>query len=303
MVRARTRPQPPPWGSGSEEMALETLHVSPDVDGTVFSWNAAARGGLGPHHRHPELELNLVRRGTGSFVVGEKRHSLRPGVLIWLFPAQQHVLIDSSADLEMWIAMFRPSLVQRAAASSRRGTLAELAPAGEFSRRVDPSSPAGRHLDALFAETAAAGHDPDMVNAGLAFLLMRAWAIFDEQGEATFLGDVHPAVERAAIMIRDQPELAHLDDIAAGSGLSPGRLSRLFRLQLGISPIEYRDRRRLERFLELYGDGARRSVTAAAELAGFGSYAQFLRVFRSLTGGSPRDWVHHRTGHQRSARP
>jgi AraC-like DNA-binding protein len=288
MVRARARSQRPPWGSGSDEVALDELHVSHDVDGAVFAWNASARGAVGPHHRHPELELNLVRRGTGSYVVREKRHWLRPGVLMWLFPGQQHVLIDSSPDLELWIALFRPSLVQRAATVSARQTLTALDPPGEFSRRVDPSSDAGRHLEALFAEAAAADHDAEMANAGLAFLLMRAWAIFEEHGEGTFLGDVHPAVERAAIMIRDRPELARLDDIAAGAGLSAGRLSRLFKEQLGISPIEYRDRRRLERFTELYGDGARRSVTAAAELAGFGSYAQFLRVHRSLTGSTPR---------------
>jgi AraC-like DNA-binding protein len=291
MVRARAKSQPLPWGSGSDEVALDELGVSRDVDGTVFTWNASVRGTLGPHHRHPELELNLVRRGTGSYVVREKRHWLRPGVLVWLFPAQQHVLIDSSPDLQLWIAMFRPSLVERVAGSVARGTLAEPDPSGQFSRRVDPASAAGRHLDALFAEVAGASPDTEMANAGFAFLLMRAWSIFQEHGEVNFLGDVHPAVERAAIAIRDRPELTRLDDIAGEAGLSAGRLSRLFKHQLGISPMELRDRRRVERFLELYGDGSRRSVIVAAELAGFGSYAQFLRVFRAVTGSSPRAWT------------
>lgn len=298
MARARAKSPTLQWGSGSEEGALDTLRVAHDVDGAVFSWSAGVRGRLGPHHRHPELELNLVRRGTGSFVLREKRHWLRPGVLTWLFPAQEHVLIDSSSDLEMWIALFRPSLVERAAGAAQRHTLAAQDPPGQFSRRVDPSSDAGRHLEALFAEAAAAVHDDaEIANAGLAFLLMRAWAVFERHGEVTFFGDVHPAVERAAMMIRDQPELNRLDDMAVDSGLSAGRLSRLFKQQLGISPIEYRDRCRVERFLGLYGDGARRSVTAAAELAGFGSYAQFLRVFRTLTGSSPRAWTRRaRTG-------
>jgi AraC-like DNA-binding protein/quercetin dioxygenase-like cupin family protein len=290
-MHARVRWHQPQWGSGQEEQgSLDVLGVSPDAEGTVFTWNAAVwqRPGL---HRHRELEVNLVRRGTGSYLVSEKRHWLRPGVVIWLFPDQEHVLIESSDDLEMWIGLFRPALVARAAQAPGRAMLAERNPPGQFSRRVDPGSDSGKRLDALFAETSASGRDAETVNAGLAFLLMRAWSTFQEEGEETFLGDVHPAVERAAIMIRDKPELARLDDIAVGTGLSPGRLSRLFKLQLGISPIEYRDRRRVERFLELYGDGARRSVTAAAELAGFGSYAQFLRVFRTLTGNSPRAWT------------
>ncbi|HZS14560.1 MAG TPA: helix-turn-helix transcriptional regulator [Candidatus Dormibacteraeota bacterium] len=269
--------------------ALDDLAVAPEVDGTVFVWHAA-RVSL-PTHRHRELELNLVRRGTGSLLVGEKRYWLRPGVLIWLFPGQDHVLLDPSRDLELWIAVFRPELVERLAASGGRGLLDAADPPGTSSRRVDPAGEVGRRLEALFSEVAEAQGDTEMTNAGLAFLLMRAWSAFHEQGEDTFLGDVHPAVERAAMLIRDRPEVARLGDVATAAGLSAGRLSRLFRQQLGLSPMEFRDRRRVERFLELYGDGARRSVVAAAELAGFGSYAQFLRVFRAVTGNTPRAWV------------
>ena len=44
---------------------------------------------------------------------------------------------------------------------------------------------------------------------------------------------------------------------------------------------------RLQRFLRVYGSGRRTTALAAALEAGFGSYAQFYRVFREETGRNP----------------
>jgi AraC-like DNA-binding protein len=78
-----------------------------------------------------------------------------------------------------------------------------------------------------------------------------------------------------------------LEPLARAAGLSPSRLSMLFKRQTGISLTAFRQRRCLEQFLRLYRTGARYSLTEAALLAGFGSYPQFHRVFRRLMGVGP----------------
>ena len=85
-------------------------------------------------HRHAELELNLVVRGTASYLLGDRRYELTPRTLTWLFPGQDHVLVDESADHELWWAVFRPGLVSRAAPPPLLG---ERDPVGEFSRRLE----------------------------------------------------------------------------------------------------------------------------------------------------------------------
>src|SRR5207247_2295767 len=55
-------------------------------------------------HRHAELEVNLVVRGSASYLLGERRYELTPGTLTWLFPGQDHVLVEESADHELWWA-------------------------------------------------------------------------------------------------------------------------------------------------------------------------------------------------------
>jgi transcriptional regulator GlxA family with amidase domain len=49
----------------------------------------------------------------------------------------------------------------------------------------------------------------------------------------------------------------------------------------------YRNQQRLRRFLSAHGDGTRTTVLAAATATGFGSYAQFYRVYRQETGRTP----------------
>jgi AraC-like DNA-binding protein len=229
-------------------------------------------------HTHAELELNLVVGGSARYLVGPRRYDLGPGTLVWLFPGQDHVLVDQSAGYAMWIALFTPGLV---AAVDPPAVLAEAEPAGHFCRTLPRAEAAG--LAALLA--AIAGADAPRANAGLGYLLHSAWASFTAAEAATAGAAVHPAVEHAARVLRD--ESLPLPQLAARVGLSPSRLSRVFRQQTGVSVTDFRNRQRIARFRRIYG-GGRTTLTDAALRAGFGSYPQFHRVHTALTGEPPR---------------
>jgi len=72
--------------------------------------------------------------------------------------------------------------------------------------------------------------------------------------------------------------------------ISPGHLTRVFRTEMGVSLVEYRNRLRIERFFGLVERGGD-NLLAAALAAGFGSYAQFHRVFRKVVGTTPREYI------------
>ncbi|HJP73961.1 MAG TPA: AraC family transcriptional regulator [Pseudonocardiaceae bacterium] len=233
-------------------------------------------------HRHVELEVNLVIRGTATYLLGERRYRLGPGTLTWLFPAQDHVLVDQSADHELWWAVFAPELVSRIAT----GPLLADDPAGEFCRRV----PAGlaRRLRMLCEEIHLADIDnPRITNTGLAYLLALAWQTFLDSDDIVTGTDVHPAVRAAARLLQTDPDAGDLPHLARVVGLSPSHLSRLFKAQTGIPLNRYRNQQRLHRFHLAYGNGEHTTALAAALAAGFGSYAQFYRVFRQETGRNP----------------
>lgn len=252
-------------------------------------WLHRSSAGVASHH-HDELELNFAIAGWADYLVGDRRYRLVRNSLLWLFPRQEHVLLHQSADHEMWILVFHPQVPQRLCRQPNSQTLLQGDPPGEFCRRIAEAGAA--ELAELFAQTASALTNPDLFNAALGHALLLAWREFGQAPEVAGT-DVHPAVEKAARLLRTRSEAGtepSLAAVARQSGLSPSHLARLFRAQTGVSLVEYRNRRRIEKFVEIYGTGKRENMSRAALQSGFGSYAQFFRVFHEVMGCTPAHW-------------
>lgn len=247
-------------------------------------WHYRNQGRTHAMHHHAELEFNLVTQGTGLYLLANRKYQIHRGDLLWLFPAQEHVLIEQTLDLEMWIGVCKPGMVRRLATDAGAEVLRQSDPAGEYCRRLNEGDFA--RLDALLAEVAAAHDQPGLLNAGLSYALLSAWRHFEHAAEVP-VHDVHPAVEKAARLIRDETTSLSLEELARRAGLSPSRLSRLFKQQTGVALVDFRNRQRIENFLRLYGTGQRLTMLDAALEAGFGSYPQFHRVFKRMIGCSP----------------
>jgi AraC-like DNA-binding protein len=235
-------------------------------------------------HHHDELEVNLVLSGRASYLFGSRRVPLVANSMIWLFPEQEHVLINSSNDFSMWVLVFRPGLVRRHAQTGTRRVLRVADPGEVFCREID-----ARRVDLLnqVYQDAASDQGPDVANAALGYALVASWQAYQFSSEPLARIDVHPAVARAAHLISAADDSPALDRLAREAGLSPARLSRLFKQQTGISLTAFRQRKCLERFLRIYGRGARYTLIQAALEAGFGSYPQFHRVFSAVMRMNP----------------
>ncbi len=259
----------------------QQLNLPKGLEGNLWHYRHQGSNAM---HRHAELELNLVTAGRGLYLLENRKYEIRRGDLLWLFPAQEHVLVEQSPDFEMWIGVFRPGAVRRIATDANAKTLRQRNPAGDFCRRLAEAEFAW--LEKLFAEIETTRQQSGLFNAGLSYVFLRAWQHFEHAADVP-ARDVHPAVERTARFIRDGAADLHLDELARRAGLSAPRLSRLFKQQTGVALVEFRNRQRVEKFLEIYGLGRRRKMLDAALEAGFGSYAQFHRIFKRLRGCSP----------------
>ncbi|HVU35605.1 MAG TPA: AraC family transcriptional regulator [Opitutaceae bacterium] len=246
-------------------------------------WHYDNRGRTHATHRHVELEFNLVTRGAGAYLLAHRKYEIRRGDLVWLFPGQEHVLLEQTLDFQMWIGVFKPALVRRVASDPAARILRQANPPGEYCRRL--GGRAFDRLDALCAEVEASHDRPGLFNAGLGYVLANAWQSFQGAAEVS-VPNVHPAVEKAAQFIRDESTTIGLAELAGRCGLSASRLSRLFKQQTGVALVDFRNRQRVERFLRLRENGRLKLIDAALE-AGFGSYPQFHRVFKRVLGCSP----------------
>lgn len=271
----------------------ERLNIDRALDGWMMHYR---HSGLMQHmHRHVELEMNLVMRGRATYLMFDRRRiDIDPRTLIWLFPEQDHILINPSADFEMWVVVFRPAMVKRWTRRPEKARiLSQNKPAGNFSRRLKSGD--ALRLDALLIDLVGAMGSSDQsvrFNAGLPYAMLSAWKSFLDADVSPESASrmVHPSVETAARIIRDEAEPCGIDELARRCGTSPSHLSRMFKRQTGVPLVSYRQRMCLERFMKLYHAGTDLNLMQAALDAGFGSYPQFHRVFKQYMNRRPADY-------------
>lgn len=313
--------QPPRMESYVREVSRGRLDgPSPSSSGSVGSGNVGSSGGAQSHVRPVSsrvfrfssqantsryrdeaedaprhLQLTLCLAGTARFQCGSQIQHIRPATIAWSVPSLRFQFVDSSSDYDAWVADVDGSVVERLGIGMHQRQGAGLA------RLL--TVPSSDRLAAQFGYLASLDTQGEQFGVGLEYLVLSAWA---EQHRATRVDellDVHPVVERAAQLLREQPEQGSLRELAKACGASASWLSRLFREQLGVSLVGYRNQARIDRFFELYREGRGLNLSDAALGAGFGSYAQFHRVFKDTLGFAPGDLKRGVRGALESVRP
>ena len=125
--------------------------------------------------------------------------------------------------------------------------------------------------------------------------LSAALGLYSRMSDVMAREDVPPvqdAIETALIYIETHcAEEFSIADVARQCGMSESRLYHCFREVTGTSPIEYKNRERIRRAIELLPD-AQLSIEDIAERLNFSSPAYFRRIFKKYAGGQPSDYRH-----------
>ncbi|HEX2732548.1 MAG TPA: AraC family transcriptional regulator [Polyangiaceae bacterium] len=238
------------------------------------------------------LQCVLCLRGTASYAVRGRVFELQAGSVLWLVPSlggprAELVGVAASEDYSAWIGLFSRGVLKAVEHNGASESPLRGAQAGGVLKQL--SKVGARRLESQFQHLATLPTETETFSVGLSCLLLSASAEYQKVTQSNELTDVHPAVGKAADILRVHPETNSMQELAQVCGASASWLSRLFRQQVGISLVGYRNQSRIERFFELYGQGQRRNLTQAAHEAGFGSYAQFHRVFKEALGYSPAE--------------
>lgn len=235
-------------------------------------------------HRHDVLELNFVQRGGCTYMIDGRCYELAPGHVAFLFPAQEHALLDTSMDYRAWVAHLNSDFVSEICTTEPTLPLARANPPQQFASALPPAR--ARHLVRLFRALAEAMEDDAQFNTGLAFAVLTSWVEHLRARAIVPKARQNAAVERVIRLLRDESRLS-LHDLARAAGTSRSVLTRSFKRETGLSIVAYKNRLRVERFLALRADAENTTLLEAALAAGFGSYAQFHRVFREVMGHAP----------------
>jgi AraC-like DNA-binding protein len=228
-----------------------------------------------PRHFHREPELNLVAAGSGTFGVGDTTIGVAAGDLLWWPPGQDHVLLDASPDLDLYVIGLAPELSARVL-----GDASAIAHGG--ATRVHLDSSAFLRLRSFCA--APMDRDP-------AALECRVGDFWREAHESRrTLQDKHALTRRALVSLIERPDLGRGEVAEAVHG-HPTDVSRYFHRDVGLRLTEYRTRLRLLRFIDIVDTMGPNLLSAALD-AGFGSYSQCHRAFQETLSCSPRQFFH-----------
>ncbi len=120
-------------------------------------------------------------------------------------------------------------------------------------------------------------------------VLARAWCRSDPAWKVT----IFPAAVRRTLAAVERSIAAgepySVADTAESLDLTPDRLTALFRESLGYPPLEYFQRRRVQRACQLLAD-VRQSITDVAMTLGYSDAPHFSRLFKEHRGMTPREY-------------
>ncbi len=292
---------------------LEDLKIAPNYDGFLFLAETIRNPPfLFRSHRHAELELNLVTEGEISYIFDGKRYRFGKRTLLWLFPSQEHQLVDRTSDSSYYIAVFTPKMIKNTCQGKRYEALKseEISESGILHTELEPSTfdLVRKSMDAMVVDGLGADvlnkeagfglsekfsfshQDPDWLNASLRHLLLLCWR--NQQGRPMSTQEVslHPSIRKSIELMNDPLQPDDLSFLAQQCNLSESYLSRMFHKQVGVNLSRYRNSIRLSMFWECYNQPHTQTILEAIYEAGFGSYPQFYRVFCEAYGKGPREF-------------
>jgi AraC-like DNA-binding protein len=231
----------------------------------------------------PDYNLIYVIRGRVAWVIEGKRWEMHPGGMVIVPPAvihhgfsntrkmtlaSVHVEVRLPGGQDVFTLLNPPQFQQVAEGSRLDGYFRGLA--GEFDREI--------------------GEETGLMLPGWSHMIVRELFLHDARA-----GLLNPSVADPIIaeVLRELDGMVArpvaLADLARRSGFSAQHLNRIFRRVLGMTPLQYLLRMRLERAASMLREGSR-TVGAIAKETGFEDAYYFSRLFKQHLGQSPVEY-------------
>jgi AraC-like DNA-binding protein/mannose-6-phosphate isomerase-like protein (cupin superfamily) len=238
-----------------------------------------------PRHTHPVWEFYLQVHGSTRWIAAGREFAVAPEQLLGVAPNVVHRMADRSPGSHHF----------HFAAIDMRPVFRRHPQIGRQWRDAPPAlhcteaHPLTGAFEQLTRELAISD---DLGSIGLTLavdrLVIEVTRLRSPRSPSRLR--IHPAVaEIRDLLDREYVSPWTLRDLAGRVGLAPTYFAGIFGHELGISPHRYLIEARINRARQLLA-ASDLTITAVAMEVGFGSGQHFARVFRQVTGRTPRDY-------------
>lgn len=231
----------------------------------------------------PLYLLQYTVSGRGAIRIGDTHHTLEAGqvFLVDIPGDHRYYLPEGSGHWEFYFTLFR----QQHAEGLWNDIIRKL---GNVPT-LPADSPVVRTLRSLYAE-AQNDRLQDAYQASTAVYQLLMDLLRSASADQQTRGNWPNMVRRAAELIEhDCVSYSNLDEIAAAAGASKFHLSRAFTRYVGMPPMTYITKLRMERAAELLRSSNYHASTIAQQL-GYSSASYFTKVFHQWVGCTPGEF-------------
>lgn len=245
-------------------------------------------------HCHSCLELNLVEKGTGKYIIGGQIYPIEPGDIFVINNSEHHLAIHDDEELTLTVLVFDTDSVWK----NRHGTdylKPFLHRTGSFSHRI-PGTAEGYDrmylaFDCMKQESAGNRIGGEMVMEAAAYLLLSL--LYCHYNEKKEIGQTDNGqymfgrIRRVFAYINEHfAEEITLDALAEETSMSRTYLCRYFKEMTGQTLFGYIEQTRIQYACYLLKT-TERSVAQIAMESGFESVSYFNRMFRRHCNMTP----------------
>ncbi len=247
-------------------------------------------------HWHDVLEINLIKSGTGYYMINGQKFDFREGDILLINSNDLHCAYETEG-LVMLVISFAPFWLL----GNLRYDSEILSPFKEmgshFTNLLDRDLPSIALLRDILLELQEEHDNERQSYASMVYShLLRFLAVVNREFRTEGLGKNKEKVNSAQLEKMRQvihameEKFVHpwtLEELAALVYLSPSRFSDIFRRVVGTAPLVYLIRIRLEHAVKLL-ETTNMKITEVAHECGFRTLSNFNRLFKQQIGVSPR---------------
>ena len=260
--------------------------------------------GLINWHWHPEIELSHVTRGRIYLGAAGETRVLEKGQYSFINSNVLHMYapVPGYEDAEKETIMFRPTLLAAPTSAIYTGYIDPIISCRAMAFfRFDESAAWQQQARKLFDQvyrldrSSCFGYEIRCRN-----LLSEMWLLFADHMRGVYQGATNSESQlineaRTKRMLdfihHHYGEDLTVDSIAAAASISRSECFRCFKRSINKKPIEYLNEYRVEKAI-YYLEKTQASIASISHICGFGSASYFGKVFRTITGASPRTFRH-----------
>ena len=241
-------------------------------------------------HIHPDaIELCYITKGSQTYAAAGQRRRIGAGMAYLSYPNEPHSTdaLQQEKDVELYY-MIIDTVNDNGCflGLSEEDGLRLTGLLNGLDRSFHIGMEFKKRLDEMLALLAEKPEGFELLLRCHACLMIHELARASRKPQPEFTQDILQAVQFIEDRLSDGP--INISDAAAHVHLSVSRFKQKFRSQVGLPPVAYQQKRRIELSCDMLMDSS--SITQTALALGFSSSQHFATTFRRYMGMSPREW-------------